>query len=82
VSKIVLQKMTQGLLGYIMINILGREALKKAALGFLGGPIGWGLSIALTAWTGLAAFSQYKKEEQKAKFIQSILAVYLLSLSN
>ncbi len=82
VSKIMLQKMTQGLLAWIMINILGQEALKKAALGFLGGPIGWTLSIGLTAWTGLAAFSQYKKEEQKAKFIQSILALYLLSLSN
>jgi serine/threonine protein kinase len=80
VSKIMLQKMTQGLLAYIMINLLGREALKKAALGFLGGPIGWTLSIGLTALTGLAAFSQYKKEEQKAKFIQSILAVYLLSI--
>lgn len=80
VSKIVLQKMTQGLLGYIMINILGKEALKKAALGFLGGPIGWGFSIALTALAGLGAFYQYKKEEQKAKFIQSILVVYLLSI--
>jgi serine/threonine protein kinase len=80
VSKIMLQKMTQGLLAWIMINILGKEAVKRAALGFLGGPIGLVLSIALTAGTGLAAFSQYKKEEQKAKFIQSILAVYLLSI--
>jgi serine/threonine protein kinase len=79
VSRIMLQKMTQGLLGWILITFLGREALKRAALGVLGGPIGWTISIGFAAWTGLSAFSKYQNETKKAKFIQAILSVYLLA---
>ncbi|HEY9596536.1 MAG TPA: hypothetical protein V6D33_02580, partial [Cyanophyceae cyanobacterium] len=82
VSKMMLQKMTQGLLGWILYTLLGREALKRAALGVIGGPIGWGISAGLTLWTGVSAFSQYQNESNKAKFIQAILAVYLLSDSS
>jgi serine/threonine protein kinase len=79
IARILLQKMTQGILAWILVTILGRQAFKRAALGFLSGPFGIAIGVALGGGAIITGVSQYKKEIKKAKFIEGILSVYFLS---
>jgi serine/threonine protein kinase len=79
IARILLQKMTQGILAWILVTILGRQAFKRVALGFLSGPFGIAIGVALGGGAIITGVSQYKKEIKKAKFIEGILSVYFLS---
>ncbi len=79
VSRIILRRITRGLLTGILIHVLGRRALSRAVLGFMGGPIGVGINVALAAGGVIHGVSSYQKEKRKAKFIQAIFSIYLLS---
>lgn len=79
VARVMLHKLTQGLLTGIFLNWLARQALSRAALGFLGGPIGVGINVILAAGGVVHGVSFYRQQKRKAKFIQGIFSVYLLA---
>ncbi|HIK09751.1 MAG TPA: protein kinase [Oscillatoriaceae cyanobacterium M33_DOE_052] len=79
VSRIILVKLTKGLLTGVLLNLIGRHAFGRVAVGVLGGPIGLGINLALAAGGVIHGVSSYRKEKRKAKFIQGIFAIYLLA---
>ena len=79
VARVMLHKLTQGLLTGILLNWLARHALSRAALGVLGGPIGVGINVILAAGGVVHGVSFYRQQKRKAKFIQGIFSVYLLA---
>lgn len=79
VSRIILVRLTKGLLAGVLLNLIGRHAFGRVAVGVLGGPIGLGINLALAAGGVIHGVSSYRKEKRKAKFIQGIFAIYLLA---
>jgi serine/threonine protein kinase len=83
IAQILLQKMTQGILAWILINILGQQAFKRAALGFLAGPAGFVIGGGLAVISIGFGVASYNYEKDKAKFVQAILSIYFFaSVSN
>jgi hypothetical protein len=82
VANVMLQRLTQGFMAWIFINILGEKALEVAVLGFIAGPIGWSITIGLTILGGGFAFFKYQQEKDKITFIQTIFSIYSYSYCN
>jgi hypothetical protein len=77
-----LTRLTQGFMGWLLVEILGQQAAKKAVLAFLTGPIGWAINIILIIGTAGFAFFKYQSEKNKLSFIQTIFSIYSYSYFN
>ncbi|MGY6528847.1 MAG: hypothetical protein ACXITR_02855 [Cyanobacterium sp.] len=82
IANTMLKRLTQGFMGWLLVEILGQQAAKKAVLAFLAGPIGWGINIILIIGTAGFAFFKYQAEKKKLRFIQTIFSIYSYSYFN
>lgn len=82
VANTLLQRLTQGIAAWFLINILGQRAAQVAFLGALSGPVGWGVAGTLTALTSGFALMSFRRQQKKIRFIQAVFSVYCYSYQN
>jgi hypothetical protein len=82
IANTMLKRLTQGFMGWLLVEILGQQAAQKSVLAFLAGPIGWAINIFLILGTAGFAFFKYQSEKKKLNFIQTIFSIYSYSYFN
>ena len=82
VAGLMLQKLTQGFMAWIAINILGQKALQVTFFGFLSGPLSWGITAGTVGITTILSVLKFKRQRGKFRFIQAILSIYAYGYQN
>jgi hypothetical protein len=82
IASVMLQRLTQGFIAWILISLLGQKAFQVAALGALAGPIGWVVSGGLFAAGAITAAVSYAIKKEDIEFIQAIFSIYSYRFQN
>jgi len=82
IARLMLQRLTQGFVAWILISLLGQKAVQVAALGALAGPIGWAVSGGLFAAGVITSAVNYAIKKEDIEFIQSIFSIYSYRFQN
>lgn len=82
VASVMLQRLTQGFIAWILISLLGQKAIQVAALSALAGPIGWTISGGLFAAGVITSAVNYAIKKEDIEFIQAIFSIYSYRFQN
>ncbi len=82
ISQLVLKRLTQGFIAWILISLLGQKAFQVAALGALAGPIGWAISGGLFGAGIFSSIVNYKNRKEEIEFVQAIFSIYSYRYQN
>lgn len=82
VAGIVYQRLTQGFVTWLLINIFGSQSAKVRIAAALAGPLGWSLSAATLAFTIFAAIKRFQDIQGQVMLTQAIFLIYLFRFLN
>jgi hypothetical protein len=82
VAGVMLQQLTQGLIAWFLVTVMGQKALQVAALGLLAGPVGWGIAVSAGGLGVALSLLKFGSEQDKLRFIQAILSIYAFRYQN
>lgn len=82
IARVMLQRLTQGFIAWILISLLGQKAFQVAALGALAGPLGWVVSGGLFVAGVASSAVTYAIKKEDIEFIQAIFSIYSYRFQN
>lgn len=82
IARVMLQRLTQGFIAWILISLLGQKAFQVAALGAMAGPVGWLVSGGLFATGVITSAINYALKKEEIEFIQAIFSIYSYRFQN
>lgn len=82
VAGVMLQQLTKGFIGWLLVSVMGQKALQVAVLGAMAGPVGWGIALGTGGLSLALSMLRFKSEQDKLRFVQAILAIYAYRYQN
>ncbi|WP_204141298.1 hypothetical protein [Halomicronema sp. CCY15110] len=82
ISRVMLQRLTQGLFAWVFVSLLGQRAIQMAALSTFAGPVGWAISGGIFGVGVISSGIKYTQQRKEAEFIQAIFLIYAYRYQN
>lgn len=82
VAGVMLQQLTKGFIGWLLVSVMGQKAIQVAVLGAMAGPVGWGIALGTGGLSIALSMLRFKSEQDKLRFVQAILSIYAYRYQN
>ncbi|MBD2107046.1 hypothetical protein [Nodosilinea sp. FACHB-13] len=82
VAGVMLQQLTKGFMGWLLVSVMGQKALQVAVLGAIAGPVGLGIALGTGGLSIALSILKFKRKQDKLRFVQAVLSIYAYRYQN